>query len=320
MVNDWDNNEVIEESNEGAENEGIEEPIAEDSGDVEPKEVDGDEPKGEGGAEGGVSKDDDAVAAPKTFKLKIDGEDIEASEEQIIRMAQMSASSHRRFEDASKMSKSSKLILEAAKKDPIKFLTHPELGLSKGEVRAALETYLGEQIMYEQMTEDQKRSLDNERKVKAFEEQETTRKQQEERQKQQHAIAHYQQDYEKQFLGALETVKIPKTPETVSRMASYMNKAVSKGIELNATQAAKLVKEDYSNEFNSLFSNMDAEKLAGFIGEGNLKKLRTRDKKTLLKNNINPSNSDNIKTTSRKKSMFAEPDSFANYLDSIENS
>lgn len=270
----------------------------------------------------GEKESNDEPAESKTYKLKIDGEEVEATEEQLVRMAQMSAASHKRFQEASSLTKNSKLVLEAAKKDPIGFLNHPQLGLSKAEIRAALETYLGEQIMYEQMTEEQKRTVDNENELKRLKEEKLERDAKEEQAKKQTAEQHYQASYEKEFLGALQTVDIPKTPESVSRMASYMSKALSKGIDLTATQAAQLVKEDYGNEFNNLFANMEPDKLAGFIGDKTLTKLQKAQAKKLLKNNIrrDSGSSDDIKTPKKKKGQFSEPGSFGNYLDSIENS
>lgn len=219
--------------------------------------------------------------APRKIKVKVDGNESEIDEAELVSRYQKSTSAEKKFQEASQKMKQTDAFMKQLKEDPISVLNNPALGL---DFRRVAESYLEGILQDELMDPKDKKLRDNEselekyrredkqRREDASREQEVRRAEEFERLKTKHA-----EEYTRSFSEALEVEGLPKSPQTVRRMAQYMEQAIKAGVKVSAAEVAALVKDDYLQEQKHLMSGMDAERLAELLGEEGVSKLRARN-------------------------------------------
>lgn len=160
-------------------------------------------------------------------------------------------------------------------RDPDKFFdVAAKLGL---EPRSLTEKYLAKQLEEELLTPEQKAWREKERKLSEYERREKEAEEAETKKQHDALVEKYRADYNTQFVAALQEVNVPKDQDTVAAMAAYIAKYAKAKIEITATEAAKLVKEDLEKKNRIILSNASPEQLIALIGEENANKVRKWD-------------------------------------------
>jgi len=227
---------------------------------------------------GDVGQEDVAVPTPseiqKMYKVRIDDQDHEVDEQELVRGYQLRKSSDKRFSEANQARKQSEEFIRLLKTDPQKVLSHPSIGL---DLKKFAEEYLMTEMQQEMLTPEQRELNDYKSKLAKYEETEKTRKQEEETKAQEAVRQKYSDDYNKQITDALEVSGLPKTEHTVQRMIHYMHNALKNGYELSANDVTDLVRKDYISDTKALYSNLDGDALISILGDDIGKKLRKSD-------------------------------------------
>ena len=91
----------------------------------------------------------------------------------------------------------------------------------------------------------------------------------------------YSKQIEADIMNVLDTSNLPKTRDTVLRIADYLLKANDRKMNLQASQVVALVKEDIRKELDSVLNEATDEQLIEILGEERLKKIRQADLKRL---------------------------------------
>ena len=244
------------------------------------------QPKGLQGNSGfeqkGVEKAPEVKAepapAPRKIKVKVDGAESEVDEAELVAKYQKASSAEKRFQEASQKMKQTEAFMKQLKEDPISVLNNPALGL---DFRRVAESYL-EGILQDELMDPKDKKLrdteselekyrreDKQRREDAAREQEVRRAEEFERLKTKHA-----EEYTRTFQEALEAEGLPKSSQTIRRMAQYMEQALKQGVKVSAAEVASLVKDDYIQEQKSLMGGMSAEQLVQVLGIEAVDKLR----------------------------------------------
>src|ERR1051326_8976996 len=100
---------------------------------------------------------------PRKFKLKVDGQEWEADENELTKYAQIGRAKEKRFEDAAKLRKEAEERMDRLKKDWVSVLK--EQGISREDI----EKYLGGELRKDMMSPEEKARLEFEQEKKAFE-------------------------------------------------------------------------------------------------------------------------------------------------------
>lgn len=214
---------------------------------------------------------DQAAATPaeiRNLKLRLDGKDVEMPESEVIALAQKGKVSDQRFQEASAMKRQAEEVLKFAKDNTTEFFKRTGMN-----ARQWAEEYLVGELRAEQMSPEQRKAAENEKKLKEYEsekKQAADRAQQAEMDqlRQKHA-----ENYNKLFVEALTKSGLPKTNYTVKRMAELQLVNIKQKLELSADQLAKVVREDYESEQKALFGAYDGDQLMEFLGPELVKKL-----------------------------------------------
>lgn len=150
--------------------------------------------------------------------------------------------------------------------------------------RALAEEYLA-QAIEEEMLPENERELRKVRQEK--EELERQYKEELSRREQEQMdvhIAQAQQEITSQIIDALEGSNLPKNPDVVKRIATFMYLAEQKGISVNPKQVVPLVEEDLRNLNAQILKSLEPNRRISYLGEDLLKQIRQDDLARLKQN------------------------------------
>lgn len=214
------------------------------------------------------------AAAARRLKLKIDGQEEELAEDEVIKLAQMGRAADKRFQEAAKSRKEAEQFLRMLKEDPISVLQNPAIG---HDFRRLAEEYLKGQYEKEMLSPEQRRIRELEETLKLKDEKEK----QDEEQKRQEQLGklteHYKQEFDTKIVEALQTSGLPRSPKAVNRMIDYMSTAIREGIDVEPKHVVNLVRRDFINDITDLFSQMEGDSLLQLLGDGVANKIRKAD-------------------------------------------
>lgn len=221
-----------------------------------------------------------AAAAKRKLKAIIDGKEIEADEDEVIKGFQRSKAADKRFEDASKMRKQAENFMNLLKRsanDPKvleEIIAHPSIG---GNFKKIAEQYLYNIIQREAMTPEQRELAETKEKLSQFERERQKAEQAEQGRQAGELQAKYTKEYQTDIIKTLDSSGLPKSEFTISRMARYMHMGLTRGVELKAADVIDLVRQDYAADMRALVGSLPAEKLVEVLGEDVAKKIREYD-------------------------------------------
>lgn len=217
-------------------------------------------------------------AAIRKLKLKVDGQEFELPESEVVSRAQRSTAADKRFAEAQQARAQAEQFVNLLKTDFTKLLDHPGLGLDEKSKRAMLEQYYKQKyIDPEVMTPEQRAQAVRDQELENYRQKEK-READEKHQNSLKQLEDFHLDnYQKIVIQALQTEGLPKTEFTVRRMADLMAKNLQLGLDLSAEHVATLVREDYQNETKALYSAADGETLLKILGDDIANKIRKAD-------------------------------------------
>lgn len=221
---------------------------------------------------------DDAAPqlSAKKYKVKVDGEELEVDESELLTGYQTRKAADKKFREAAQYRKQAEEFISMLKADPVKVLSHPSIG---HDMRKLAEEYLVSQLQEEALSPEQRELKEAKRKLQEYEEQEKRKKQEEEQTQLEKLQSHYAEEYTNKITQALEASTLPKTPMTIKRMAYYLHRGLEMGIPVDVKDAAELVKQDYIEEQKNLFGALDEDTLVTLLDKGVLDKIRKAELK-----------------------------------------
>ncbi len=302
---------------EEVEEETVEEETVEVSGDE--SILEGEQEEVESSEELEDSEEEVEEEVETVYTVKIDGEEVEVSLEQLQQGYTHGKAADAKFRDAAFARKQAEEFVSMLKTDPWKVLNDPSLGI---DTRKMAEEYLARQMEHEALTDDERELLEARKQLAQFE---TSRKEQEQSNYDRQMTeleGQYHDEYTVQISTALEEDGLPVTEATVRRMASYMSEALTSDNpavkSLTAKDITALVREDYMTDFKSMFGSADAETLQAILGDDLTKTLRKADVQKLTSRN-NRTKKPVKKASGKSKTVNKSfnQNTFDNFLDSI---
>jgi hypothetical protein len=258
----------------------------------------------------------EAEKLAKKYKVKIDGQEMEVDEGELLSNYQLKKASDQRFQQGMQARKQAEEFIRLLKTDPVKVLSHPSIGL---DVKKWAEELLINEMQEAQMSPEEKQLREYKEKLARYEEQEQLLKRQQEEQQKEAVKSKYREEYNKQIISALDSSGLPKTEYTVQRMIHYMAKALQAEYELSASDVVDLVRRDYINDTKALYSGLDAEALVKILGDDVAKKLR-KSELDKLKNPIPgrvPTNAGVAPQVGKKENKMSKEE-WRSYLENLK--
>lgn len=240
------------------------------------------EPQGSGAtpkAQGSTSEmvAEAAKEAVRKHKLKVDGQEIEVDEDELKRGYSHQKAANKILQEGKQAKKQAEQFLNMLKDKGQVLTALKKLGYDDKALRELSEEYLTETLKYEMLDERERKLIETEKKLRAYEEMEARQKKEAEETRLNEMKKKFSEEYSQKFVEALKESRLPANKTMVSEMAKYIHRASKIGFEMTPQEAAKLVREDVENAHRNLYGDVDAETLAKLLGEQGLQKLRSYD-------------------------------------------
>lgn len=221
-------------------------------------------------------------AMKEKFTYTIDGENVEeefdlSNKEELRKRLQLGHAAKKRMAEASAEKRKAIEIVKAFENDD----SFADLINKHPKGREIAEKILLAKIQDEMLSPEEKKMREYESKLKKYEAEEKSRKDQEQQTAAQKIEAKYAESYQKTIIEALDKTSLPKTAETIKRMASIMKKNLDMGLELTAEDLAGEVKAELNQIIKSIVGDADGDHLINLFGEDVAKKIRMSDLKKL---------------------------------------
>lgn len=217
---------------------------------------------------------DAAQEAAKKFKVKVDGQDLEVDEAELLRGYSHQKAANKILQEGKAARKQAEEFLQMMR-DPEKFFeVAKKMGL---DPRKLAEEHLVKQLENDMLDPRERELREAKAKLKQIEDMEKAQKEAQERQVHEALKAKYAKDYNDQFVSALKESGLPATKPMVAEMAKYISRSAKLGFKMTATEAAQLVLEDVQTAHRSLIGNTEGEMLIKLLGEEVAQKVRKYD-------------------------------------------
>lgn len=223
-----------------------------------------------------VSSDDtpEAEATPDKHTIKVDGEEIEVTTEELIRRAQKTSAADRYLEQAKAQMKE----VEQFAADVRKASQDPLIRAYMEKGRDGLYDVVAEMLEYEQLPaeERQKRDRQRELEAKAKKADEMEAKQREEQETQ--LSQQYAQRIEAEVDAMIEAAGFQKSEHAVRRAAGLLEAAfMQKDNTVTREKLAKVLREELQADMRGNLGTIEPEQLAELLGDEGVKKWRQWD-------------------------------------------
>ncbi|NJO18760.1 MAG: hypothetical protein HC838_00040 [Spirulinaceae cyanobacterium RM2_2_10] len=221
---------------------------------------------------------DAAQEAMRKFKVKVDGQDLEIDESELIRGYSHQKAANKMLQEGTTARKQAEEFISMMR-DPQKFYdTAKKLG---HDPRKLAEEYLAKQLEAELMDPRDRELAETKAKLKHMEDLDKAEKEKIESQRNEVLKQKYAKDYSDQFVSALEQTGLPATKPMVGEMAKYISRAAKIGFKMTANEAAQLVMEDVQSAHRKLIGDSDGEVLMKLLGDEVANRVRKYDTQRL---------------------------------------
>ena len=249
------------------------------------------------------------------YKVKIDGQEKEVTQEELIRNYQAMRASQKKFEEASSYRKQAQRAFELLQTDTARVLK--ESGV---DPRKFAEEYLAGVLEQEAMdpAECERYQLQQElEELRRFKQDQEQAAQQ---QKQAELGAVYAQDLKAKTEQATQNAGLPNSKVVISKIGQYMMDAIDKGWEnVEPADVVSLVKEDLESDLKELLRSADDDKLANLVGDDTVKRLRKADvEKVRAAAPATPTNTKAVKQPEKPSSKAKSRKNISEYMRDLE--
>ena len=210
----------------------------------------------------------------KKLNLKVDGEEIEreidlADEDELIKLMQLAEMGNKRAQEASDLRKAD-MTREAQLEEFMNVLrTNPELILQDMgvDVNAFAEEMLTREVEKMKMSPEELELMELREEVKRIKESEEAAKNLAKQREEESLRDRFAADLEKNLIESIEEYGLPNSPHIVNELIHMVSVAHKQGIELEFSDVAPLVKEQYETDVRSRINGLSADDLVSILSE-----------------------------------------------------
>lgn len=212
---------------------------------------------------------------PRRFKVKVDGQELELPEEEVLRGYQRAAAAQRRFDEVSRLKKEieeREAAMKARYQDPrIAALKQRDPSLTDDDALAVIkaqELFERQQMSPEQraLADERKRREELESKLKAEEEAKAQAAEQAE-------LRVHTERLNKSIPEAAKKIGLPATPRAGKIMLEHMLSMAKAGIPPDPVDAAQYAHDTLRAESSALLRDMSDDQVVKFLGPDVVKRI-----------------------------------------------
>jgi hypothetical protein len=200
---------------------------------------------------------------PKKFKVKVDGQESEVDESELVASYQKSKAADKRFQEAAQKAKQAEQIMAALESGDIKFI---EQKLGKEKAKALFEDYLIQDLEYQSLSPAEKRARELEMENKSLKELQEQEKKQRAEQEKQAYLQKAHEEIDNEVHQALSELGIKPTPRLAVRIVDEMiAKLEGKGEAMSAKDASARALKGLQTDIAEYLPTLSLEQLQQII-------------------------------------------------------
>jgi hypothetical protein len=211
-----------------------------------------------------------------TYKIKVDGEELELSRDEMIKYAQQGRAGQKRMAEAAQIKKEAIDLVEMLRSDPEAILSDPAILGSRDEV-----IKFAQRILANQMEEEMK-SPEVREKEAAQKELEDLRKkikdQEEANSKAEYdrLVAQEEEKLQNEINEAIDSSGLPASPFVLKRISDVLIMAAENNKNISPKQAMNIVKKEMQKDISEYIKLSPDEALEELMGGERIKSLRKK--------------------------------------------
>lgn len=212
-----------------------------------------------------VKQETPAATEKRKFKGKINGREVERSEEEIFKNWQKYEAADERFREASDKEKKYGKYEEFEKALQNKDLSVLFKYVDHDTIRQFSEKQLLEWLEYQGLSEEQKELLEAKKKLKEYDDEKTKAEQEEA--EQQRLLANQQaiKLIDEEIANTFKELGEKPTPAKIIRMAMHMDAALAQKQFLSGKEAYRRASKDLSQDLTGYLETVDEKELANIL-------------------------------------------------------
>lgn len=239
----------------------------------------------------------------KLYEVKVDGESFQVTLDEMMKSFQLGSSAHKKFQEAAQLRKEAKVLQDQLVVNPIEAAI--KAGASPQALRELMESYLYEQIKYDEMSPEEK-ELQELRKFKESQEQERVEREKQSRQAQiEQETQYHAEQLQAEYTAALEKSSVPATENAISRIAQIQLDAANAGYDIPVEQAVGAYVKEQQSLVNSYIKQLNEDQIESIIGKEKLDALRKKELAKLKNPTPSPTNPVTERTQHEKEKQSA---------------
>lgn len=200
---------------------------------------------------------------PQRYKVKVDGQEIEVDQDELISGYRKNKAADKRFQEAAELAKQAKAITDAVEKGDVAFL---EKKLGKQKTKELFEDYLIKDMEYQALSPAEKRALELEHENKSLKERQQAADKQRQEAEQSKFMEKAHQDLDQEVHEALGDLGVKPTPRLALRVVDQMIAAMESGKETaTAKDLSKRALESIHQDIAEYLPHLTPEQLIKLI-------------------------------------------------------
>lgn len=239
------------------------------------------------GVPGSLPGETKAETVARMYKVKVDGQEREVSEDDLIKNYSLGQGAQKRMEEAAMSKKEAAEIMRLFKNNPKAAMQH--LGI---DARKFAEQTINDEMREAMMDPKDREIRDWKTKAETFENERRQAQETYEKEQAEAEINRHAQSIQGEIINVLETAGLPKTERTIGRIVYYMQSALQAGYNVMPKDVIDQVKADYRHDINSMLGGLPEEVLETFLGQDMVRKIakttvKAEKKPTVVPKSVN---------------------------------
>ena len=223
------------------------------------------------------SAEPETQGTPERYTFEVGGKQREYTRDELLALLpiaeqtrELTLGAHKQFREAAELRKK----IDTWKSNKRALLEDPEFG--EGLYMALVED-IQKEIAMQELTPEQKRIKELEEKLTLKEQIEKQLEEEKHKVEMTKAEEAFMTKFENEAIEALESIPLPRTPDTVADIAKQVWLATQAEYDLPTKQAAQLAYDEFRRKVRSSASLMSGKDLIDFYGEEIVDKIRKED-------------------------------------------